>query len=280
MRATEDQLNPAQLSEGHRLTSFGHAVFALALAGFGVLSLVSGDFAYVWQAVPPWVPGRLVLAYASGAVLLGCGAGLLWPRVRGRASLVLIVYALASMLLLHIPRAVMQPLTEVRWFDVGEIATIVAGGWILFASATPAPASGWRKAVVGEPGARFAGLLFAVALLPFGLSHFVYSEVTARMVPSWLPGHFGWAYLTGAGHIAAGLAILFGILPRLAATLEALMVSTFVLTVHVPLLLHAPGDRDQWTELFVACAIAGAAFLVAHSYRPPEVRDGVAQADG
>jgi uncharacterized membrane protein len=258
------------------LTCFGHAVFALALAGFGVVSLVSGDFAYVWQSVPPWVPGRLGLAYASGALLLGCGVGLLWPRARAGASLALIVYALASMVLLHVPRVAMQPLTEVRWFELGEIATIVSGGWILFASTAPAAASGWRRVVTGERGARLAGLLFALALLPFGLSHFVYAGLTASMVPSWLPGHFGWAYLTGAGHIAAGLAILFGILPRLAATLEALMVSTFVVTVHMPGVLGAPGDRDQWTELFVACAIAGAAFLVAHSYRRPEARDGLA----
>ena len=134
----------------------------------------------------------------------------------------LILYCLASMLLVHIPRVVMQPLTEVRWFELGEIATMLAGAWILFACSAP---------------------------------------------PSWLPVHFGWAYLTGAGHMAAGLAILLGVLPRLGATLEALMVSTFVLTVHVPGLLGAPGDRDQWTELFVACAIAGAAFLVADSYR-------------
>lgn len=250
-----------------RLTCFGQAVFAVALAGLGVLSLVSGDFAYIWQPVPPWVPGRPVLAYASGALLLGCGAGLLWPRTRARASLVLTIYGLASMLLLHVPRIAMQPQKEVLWFGLGEIATIVAGAWLLFEYEPPAPASGWRRVVAGERGARLARWLFAVALVPFGLSHFVYAEVTAKMVPSWLPGHVGWAYLTGAGHIAAALAILLGILPRLAATLEAVMVSTFVLTVHVPGLLGAPGDRGQWTELFVACFIGGAALLFAHSYR-------------
>jgi uncharacterized membrane protein len=250
-----------------RLTCFGHAVVAVALVGFGVLSLASGDFAYVFQPVPSWVAGRTVLAYASGALTLGCGAGLLWPQARVRASLVLIFYGVASMLLLHVPRIAVHPQKEELWFGLGEIATMVAGAWILFASVAPAPASGWRRAVVGERGARFARVLFALALLPFGLSHFVYSEVTAKMVPSFLPGHLGWAYLTGAGHIAAGLAILFGILPRLAATLEALMVSTFVLTVHVPALFRTPRDRYQWTELFVACAVGGAAFLVAHSYR-------------
>jgi uncharacterized membrane protein len=250
-----------------RLRCLGHAVFAVALAGLGVLSLGSGEFAYVWQPVPTWVIGRPVLAYASGALLLACAAGLLWPRTLARASLVLALYGMASILLLHAPRIAREPQTEVEWFNLGEIATMVAGAWILFAWAAPVPATGWRKAVGGERGVRLARLLFALALPAFGLSHFVYAKQTAEMVPSWLPGHLAWAYLTGAGHIAAGLGILLGVLPRLAATLEGLMVSTFLLTVNVPDLVRTPGGRWQWTELFVASAIGGAAFLVAHSYR-------------
>jgi uncharacterized membrane protein len=254
-----------------RLSGLGHPVFAVALAGFAVLSLGTGDFAYVWQPVPTWVPGRLLLAYASGALLLVCAAGLLWPRTLARSSLVLALCGVASMLLLHVPRIARQPLVEVEWFNLGEIATMVAGAWILFASAeraaaVPAPATAWRKAVAGERGITIGRVLFALALPAFGLSHFVYAKVTAGMVPSWLPGHLAWAYLTGAAHIAAGLGILFGVLPRLAATLEGLMVSTFLLTVNVPELVRAPGDRYQWSEVFVASAIGGAAFLVAHSY--------------
>jgi uncharacterized membrane protein len=250
-----------------RLTCFGRTVFAVALAALGVLSLVSGDFAYIWQPVPPWVPGRPALAYASGALLLACGAGLLWPRTRARTSLVLGLYGLASMLLLHVPLIAVRPLDDLQWFGLSEIAILVAGAWILFGCADPAPASGWRKAVGGERGARLARWLFALALLPIGLSHFLYADVTAKMVPSWLPGHFGWAYLTGAGHIAAALGILLGVLPRLGALLEALMVGTFVLTVHVPEVLATPRDRYPWTELFVACFIGSAALLVVRTYR-------------
>ena len=250
-----------------RLTGLGHPAFAVALAGLGILSLVSGDFAYVWQPVPTWVIGRPLLAYASGALLLACSAGLLWPRTLMRASLVLALYGTASMLLLHAPRIAREPLNEVEWFNLGEIATIVAGAWILFASAAPVPAIGWRKAVGGVRGVRLARLLFALALPAFGLSHFVYVKATAGMVPSWLPGHIAWAYLTGAAHIAAGLGILFGVLPRLAAALEGLMVSLFLVTVNVPDLVGTPAGHWQWTELFVASAIGGAAFLVAHSYR-------------
>ena len=82
-----------------RLKGLGHPVFALALAGFGVLSLCTGDFAYVCQPVPPWIVGRPLLAYASGALLLACAGGLLWPRTLRRSSRVLTLYAMASMLL-------------------------------------------------------------------------------------------------------------------------------------------------------------------------------------
>jgi uncharacterized membrane protein len=247
-----------------RVSGPGHAVFAIALAGFGVLSLGSGDFAYVWQPVPAWVIGRSVLAYASGALLLACSAGLLWPRTLASSSLVLTLSGMASMLLLHAPRIARAPQNEVEWFNLGEIATVVAGAWILFAGA--APPNGWRRAVVGQRGARLARRLFALALPAFGLSHFVYAEATAGMVPSWLPGHLAWAYITGAAHIAAGLAILLGFLARLAATLEGLMVSIFLLIVNVPDLVRAPAGRVQWTEVFVASAIGGVAFLVARSY--------------
>jgi uncharacterized membrane protein len=248
-----------------RTRGLGRAVFALALVGLGVQSLGSGDFAYVWQPVPTWVIGRPLLAYASGALLLACGAGLFWPRTLARSSLVLALYGMASMLLLHVPRIAKTPLEEAEWFGLGEIATMVAGAWILFAGAAPVPASGWRHAVGSERGVRLARLLFAFALPSFGLSHFVYAKTTAAMVPFWLPGHLAWAYLTGAAHIAAGLAILLGVVPRLAATLEALMVSVFLLTVNVPDLVRTRGGRWQWTELFVAAAIAGAAFVVADS---------------
>jgi uncharacterized membrane protein YphA (DoxX/SURF4 family) len=249
------------------LTRFGHVVFAVALAGLGVLSLVWGEFVYVWQPVPAWVPGRLVLGYASGALLVGFAAGLLGSRTLAPASLALGVYCVASIFLVHIPDVAHKPQEVGLWFGVGESAVILAGAWILFASAPAASVTGWRKALSGERGARLARVPFALSLLPFGLSHFAYADLTAGMVPSWLPGHYFWAYLTGAAHVAAGLAILIGVLPRLAATLEAVMVSLFAVTVNARDLLRTPRDHYAWTELVVACVIGGAAFLVAGSYR-------------
>jgi len=89
------------------------------------------------------------------------------------------------------------------------------------------------------------------------------------MVPSWLPYRLGFAYLTGAGHLTAGLALLLGIVPALAATLEASMITSFVLLLHMPGVFSEPHSRLQWTMLSVASAHAGAAWLIAGSIRRP-----------
>jgi uncharacterized membrane protein YphA (DoxX/SURF4 family) len=50
----------------------------------------------------------------------------------------------------------------------------------------------------------------------------------------------GLAYFTGLGHMAGGIGIVTGILPRLAATLEAIMMCLFGLLVWVPSFLAQP----------------------------------------
>jgi uncharacterized membrane protein len=52
-------------------------LFAAGMIGLGILALVYGDFALVWQPVVPWIPGRTILAYASGLIMLFGGVGLL-----------------------------------------------------------------------------------------------------------------------------------------------------------------------------------------------------------
>jgi uncharacterized membrane protein len=105
--------------------------------------------------------------------------------------------------------------------------------------------------------------LFGAALPLIGLSHFIYSAGTASMVPVWLPHHLFFAHLTGAGHVAAGVGILLGVLPGLASSLEASMITLFVLLLHLPGVASHPRDRLQWTMFFIASAYAGSAWAVA-----------------
>ncbi len=62
-----------------------------------------------------------------------------------------------------------------------------------------------------------------------GLSHFVYHDLTASLVPKWMSFPIGWTYLTGAGSLAgaAGLvADTYTSVPWLASGKAARAVST------------------------------------------------------
>jgi uncharacterized membrane protein len=95
----------------------------------------------------------------------------------------------------------------------------------------------------------------------------VYVKETLDLVPPWLPYRRGWAYLTGAGQIAAGLGVLFSVLPRVAAYAEAGMISLFTVLVWVPAILAAPTGRLPWTAFFISWAIAAGAWVVAGNIR-------------
>jgi uncharacterized membrane protein len=245
-------------------------LFAVGMIGLGILALIYGDFAMVWQPVAPWIPGRTLLAYASGLIMLFGGIGLLFRATIAWSVRILFPYLIVWMLL-KVPALVRAPKMEAVWLGFGELAVLMTGGWVLFATLSGLPAGlpdGSLRFLTGENGIRLARILFAVSLLPIGLSHIVYVKETAELVPAWLPYHVGWAYLTGAGHIAAGLGVLFSIFPRVAATAEAAMLSVFTLLVWAPAILAAPKARLPWTAFFISWAIGSAAWVVAQNIAP------------
>jgi len=239
-------------------------LFAIGMIGLGILALTYGDFALVWQPVAAWIPGRTVLAYASGLIMLLGGVGLLLRLAAAWSVRILFPY-LIVWLLLKVPALIVAPQMEAVWLGFGELAVLLAGGWILFANLARLRAGSPLTFLASEHGIRAARILFAVSLIPIGLSHFVYVKETAELVPAWLPYRVGWAYLTGAGQIACGLGVLFSVLPRVAAWAEAGMLTLFTLLVWGPALLSAQRTRLSWTAFFISWAIASAAWVVAQS---------------
>ena len=225
-----------------------------------------GDFVEVGQTVAAWVPGRTGLAYTSGIVMLLGGVGLLRAGTRAVSVRILLPFLIVGFLS-QAPTLVMTPLVEVTWESAGEVALLVSGMWVLFATQSGLGEGSRFAFATGERGLRIARVIFGVALLPIGLSHFAYLEHTVSLVPAWLPFRTGWACLTGAAHIAAGLGVLFSVVPRIAAALEAAMLAVFTLLVWAPRIVATPtGGRDLWTEFVVSWAITGAAWLVADSF--------------
>src|SRR6185295_4367773 len=201
-------------------------LFAAGMIGLGILALIYGDFAMVWQPVAPWVPGRTALAYISGVIMLAGGAGLLFNSTVAWSVRILFPY-LIVWLLLKAPALFVAPQMEAVWLGFGEIAVLMTGGWVLFAVLAGVSEKSALAFLTGENGIRLARILFGVSLIPIGLSHLVYVKETVELVPAWLPYRVGWAYLTGAGQIACGLGVLFSIFPRVAARAEAGMISLF-----------------------------------------------------
>jgi len=243
--------------------------FAIGMIGLGILALIYRDFALVWQPVPVWIPGRTALAYGSGIIMLLGGVGLLLRATAAWSARILLPY-LIVWLLLKVPALVVAPQMEAVWLGFGEIAVLLAGGWILFAKLVEPPEGSPLWFVASAKSVHFAQMLFAVSLIPIGLSHIVYVKETAELVPARLPHPVGWAYLTGAGQIACGLGVLFSVYPRVAAMVEAGMISLFTLLVWGPAILAAPKTRLPWTAFFISWTIASAAWVIAQNIGPKQ----------
>jgi uncharacterized membrane protein len=113
---------------------------------------------------------------------------------------------------------------------------------------------------------RMGQVAFGVCSLIWGGAHFVYMNLTAPLVPKWLPpGQVFWGYLTGGCFIAAGFALLTGIQARLAAILLTVMIASFGLLANGPMLIANPSSHWNWTESILNLALIGAAWVVADS---------------
>jgi uncharacterized membrane protein len=229
----------------------------LALAGLGALSVVSGDFAFQWEPVPADIPHRATLAVASGLVEILAALLLAIPKWRSVGALAACA-VFAGWTALHLPLLASKPLDVSVWLGVAEPAALALGIFLVVTETVLIPPGARRRSAVV--------ILFGAALVVFGLSHFAYASFTAALVPSWMPMPLALAYFAGAAHAAAGIALIVGVWRGPVASLEGLMMASFVLLVHVPRVVSEPASRVEWTMLLVAGALTCASMLVARHF--------------
>jgi len=125
---------------------------------------------------------------------------------------------------------------------------------------------------------RACQLAFGICVLIWGGAHFIYRNLTAPLVPKWLPPSQVFSgYLTGICFVAAGLAILTGIKARLAATLLTTMIASFGLLVNDRVLLDDLSNHWNWSESALNLALIGVAWAMANSLPPYDDPRAVAQ---
>jgi uncharacterized membrane protein len=237
-------------SAGPRLAAVAGVGLAVGLIGLGVLSLIYRDFTLQWEPVPAGLRDRAMLALASGAILTIAGLLLVIGRTRTWGALLAGLFIGSWVLGLHVPKVFARPSDLTVWLALAECLAMSTGALLLFRGA-------------GDGFGRTCVILFGIACVIFGLSHFAYAQFTASMIPTWLPRRLELAYLTGAIHMLTGLALLIGRWRRWAAGIEAAMMTSFVFLVHAPRVFAHPTDRTELTLLFVAITLSSAAWSLA-----------------
>jgi uncharacterized membrane protein YphA (DoxX/SURF4 family) len=245
----------------------GRRVFGLGVMALGVVCLAWGDFD-LGQPVPKGFPGRTSLAYAAAAFMLVAGAAVEWRRTAAWGAAALTAYYALVVVVVMDGHLVLAHFTEFGSYSgAAEQLAIAAAALIVYAG------SAGIDAAVAARFTRLGQVVFGVCALLFGGAHFFYMNLTAPLVPKWLPPTQAfWAYATGVGHIAAGVAIVTGVQARPAAILLTVMYASFTLLVHGPMLLADSSSRTNWSESALNLALVGVAWVVADSLARAEAR--------
>ena len=93
--------------------------------------------------------------------------------------------------------------------------------------------------------ANISKIVFALVMAIFGIGHFMNAQGMAGYVPSYFPGGALWVYLTGAGLLLAAVSMLTGKYTQLACYLLGAMLLIFVLSIHLPMYLHAADEAAK-----------------------------------
>jgi uncharacterized membrane protein len=226
--------------------------FATTLVALGAHALVTQGTVGVWGPMPHGVPVPAVLPWFIGGLVVACGLGLLWRRTLPLAARVLVGWLVLWLLLARLVDAMMAPAIAGYWSGCGETLVPLAATWVLLAL------DGWRGRVV-------ARVMFGLALIPFGVAHFVYLKETASLVPAWLPAPRAWAMFTGGAYLLAAAALLSGVLARLAAALAALQIAGFTALVWLPILASGHADASSWSESVISLMLSAAAWVIAQA---------------
>jgi uncharacterized membrane protein YphA (DoxX/SURF4 family) len=261
----------ARSASGGHLAAFriGISLLGLATIAAGILDLVWGDFDpghQPIQALGVSVPGRVLFAYLTGIWMLVAGAALLWRRTtRMGIWATAFIYCIFS--LFSVPRFYTMPhrygfhLTLISGViaEMFQQLIVVAGCLVLYLSIAP-PESRWAA-----KGPLIARLVFGLSAVSFGLAHLTNPNGPAHMIPLWMPfsARF-WILISGVGFMLSGLAILSGIVNRLASWMLAAMLLAIEVLL-VPILFGYPHLHQAWGASAYNLAVAAAVLILAGS---------------
>jgi len=212
---------------------------------FGVATFATGLITLAWH-------DDNLYAVAFAQIFGGAAIGL--PRTAKAGAVVLgAVYLVLA--LLCVPRIIAAPQVYDRWGNFFEPFSLATGAAIVYArlSSTWAP----------ERSGRIGRTLFGICTISFTIEQAIHLDVTAQLVPKWVPpSQMFWALATTVAFALAAAALLTNRMALLAARLLTAMIVLFGFLVWVPLLFSVPHSHGNWSEWAETFAIAGAAWIL------------------
>lgn len=125
--------------------------------------------------------------------------------------------------------------------------------------------------VIGPRLISVGRLFFGLALLGLGAEHFIYREFVTGRAPAWpdgLPGELLWVYGSGVIVMLVGVAVLVHRWGRPAALGLGVLVFTWALLRHLPIVVADSLLAGSWTRAGKALTIFGGSFAVAATLPP------------
>ncbi len=249
------------------LSNIGRIFYGIAIAAMGFQTIYYSDFPYM--LIPPthlWMNDHVIFVYISGALLVLAGACIVFKKMTLPVSLLLGTVLLLVFCFYFIPYEFMATSNYMHfgaWENAIKELTLSGGAFVIagcFSSKNENPLIRFLRRLIP-----LGAILFPLAIISYGINHFLYAKEAAGYIPSWVPNHMFWIYVAGIGLLGSGIAILLRIKPGLAALLLGAMIFIWVIILHIPKAIASPNDDQtgEVTSAFLALAYCGIAFVIA-----------------
>ena len=248
--------------------ALGRVFYGLSIAGLGFLTLYYRDFPYF--LIPPHshiAPWAAIVISITGTLLCLAGISIVSKMNGGLVSLLLGGVLLLNFIVYFIPYQIMFSTNSRQfgdWENAAKVLALAVGAWIITGSLSNEKERGKEK--ISQKIFNAGRALYATIIVSFSMDHFLYAKNAVDYVPRWIPGHLFWIYFCGIALACSGVAILFQIKMKLAATLLGAMILVWVIILHIPYVVAASSPEERAGEsasALLALAYCGTALSIA-----------------
>lgn len=264
-----------------QLTKTGRVFYSIGVVAVGTHQLLLKDFRQeILPPFPAWPHKYSVFPILTGIALI-CSGIIISGMVRvkfirakniclflGSCFLILIITCHLPYILFFSPN---KPSRLDVWFGAGE-ALAYCGGALVMAGTFTNNVSGADKSILELWMDKFipvGRIFFALLILLFGWSHFVFTDFVSTMVPKWIGAPIFWTYFVGVALICSSVAIIFKIWIKPIAFLLAGMLFLFFIFFHVPDAIKNPyaSHGNEIVRAIIALLFCGIALVIATTTR-------------